>query len=92
MLDLRVFTTIGDHQDLDPSGRPRVGRWKNKKNDNFKFANFRRNLDALRSEDIIWILWEDHSQFQEYQQIVLFRGSFRWDDIVVPYMSDRCLS
>lgn len=48
-------------------------------------------LDALRPEHVRWNPWDNHRRFRPYHPIVLYKGFFPWDDIVVSYMPDRCL-
>ncbi|KAI5419422.1 hypothetical protein KIW84_043555 [Lathyrus oleraceus] len=56
-----------------------------------KVDDLRPILDELTPGDVIWRPFEDHRAWRQFDELCLYRGCFKWGDIVVPYLPGICL-
>ncbi|KAK2378093.1 hypothetical protein QL285_078686 [Trifolium repens] len=52
---------------------------------------YRRKLDDLTADDVIWTAFRDHRQYRGFEDISMFSGYIRWGKIIVPYLPERVL-
>ena len=69
--------------------RPRACRWKCGKA--LRLRDYRRRLDRLVADSVIWMPYDEHRVHVQFQLISLFSGHIRWGQLIVRHRPERVL-
>ena len=75
--------------ELYDESRPRACRWKAGKA--LPLSTYRRRLDRLVAEAVVWMPYAEHHVYVEFQLISLFFGHIRWGQLIVRHLPKRVL-
>lgn len=73
---------------MDPS-LPRCCKWDFIQLHHIMLPAFRREIDDLSLDDVIFTPYEDHRQYAPLREMAYFRGWLVYADTAVRYMPDR---
>ena len=69
--------------------RPRACRWKCGKA--LALGDYRRRLDRLVADSVIWMPYDEHRVVRPFELISLFSGFIRWDSDMHLHLPERVL-
>lgn len=86
------FPTICDRRVKHSSmGAPRARRWNSRQSHPGGVVEYKRRLDVLNVDDVIWIPYTDHKVHSESEESSLYSGYMWWETMVVGHLLERCL-
>ncbi|CAL5206238.1 unnamed protein product [Lathyrus oleraceus] len=86
------FSIICDRRvQHSPMGAPQARRWRAKKSHPCGVTGYKRRLDALTVDDVIWIPYTDHRVHCDFDETSLYSGYMRWKTMVARHLPKRCL-
>lgn len=74
-----------------PVGSSRAKRWKARQTHPDGVAEYRRRLDTLTVDDVIWSPYIGHRVHCEFEESSLYSSYMRWETMVAGHFPDRCL-
>src|ERR1043165_21541 len=70
---------------------PRVRRWKGKQAHPGGLMEYKRRLDALTLEDVVWTPYTFHRPHRPFEVSILYSGHIKWETHVARHLPKRCL-
>nr|XP_004506916.1 protein MAIN-LIKE 1-like [Cicer arietinum] len=74
-----------------PAHLPRACRWTEEHVVEGRLMTYRRRLDALLLEDVVFTPYDDDRANHLFVSISIFSGYLQCGGVLVPYLSERCL-
>ncbi|CAL5191224.1 unnamed protein product [Lathyrus oleraceus] len=72
------------------TGSPRAKRWKTRQAHPDGVAEYRKRLNALIVDDVIWTPYIGHRVHCEFEESSLYSGYMRWETMVARHLLERC--
>ncbi|XP_058783517.1 uncharacterized protein LOC131658212 [Vicia villosa] len=74
-----------------PASAPLARRWKGRKAVRGGVMDYRRKLDVLPVDDVIWTPYTMHCPHRPFDDAILYSWHMRWENHVVRHLPERCL-